>query len=162
MAKAPAAVAAIAFDRAETVVDGNVERVVARLFAVPTPLPAAKRELGTLAATLTPAQRPGDFAQAMMDLGATICTPRSPACGICPLNGECAARAQGVQGLGQTRHHQAEAGKVIHVEERPVRMTGDGLPSFHYRQLSHGILPVLPRGPAAAGGPLTGRADGEP
>nr|WP_246026628.1 A/G-specific adenine glycosylase [Paracoccus luteus] len=91
-----AAIAAIAFGRAETVVDGNVERVVARLFAVQTPLPAARRELTALAATLTPADRPGDFAQAMMDLGATICTPRRPACGICPLTQICAARAQGI------------------------------------------------------------------
>lgn len=91
-----AAIAAIAFDRAETVVDGNVERVVARLFAVQTPLPAAKPELVALAGALTPARRPGDYAQAMMDLGATICTPRSPACGICPLNNDCAARAQGI------------------------------------------------------------------
>ncbi|KGJ17678.1 adenine glycosylase [Paracoccus sanguinis] len=91
-----AAIAAIAFDRPETVVDGNVERVVARLFAVQTPLPGAKRELTALAATLTPTHRPGDFAQAMMDLGATICTPRSPACGICPLIHACAARAAGI------------------------------------------------------------------
>lgn len=91
-----AAIAAIAFDQPETVVDGNVERVVARLFSVQTPLPTAKRELTALAATLTPQQRPGDFAQAMMDLGATICTPRSPACGICPLIDLCAARAAGI------------------------------------------------------------------
>ena len=91
-----AAIAAIAFDQPETVVDGNVERVVARLFAVETPLPAAKPELTRLAATLTPAERPGDFAQAMMDLGATICTPRSPACGICPLSDHCAARRAGI------------------------------------------------------------------
>ncbi|HMQ40867.1 MAG TPA: A/G-specific adenine glycosylase [Paracoccus sp. (in: a-proteobacteria)] len=91
-----AAIAAIAFDQPETVVDGNVERVVARLFAVETPLPAAKPELTRLAGTLTPQQRPGDFAQAMMDLGATICTPRSPACGICPLNDTCAARRAGI------------------------------------------------------------------
>ncbi|RCW82075.1 A/G-specific adenine glycosylase [Paracoccus lutimaris] len=91
-----AAIAAIAFDRAETVVDGNVERVVARLFAIETALPAAKPELVALASRLTPARRPGDFAQAMMDLGATICTPRSPACGICPLIEDCAARAQGI------------------------------------------------------------------
>nr|WP_233902040.1 A/G-specific adenine glycosylase [Paracoccus denitrificans] len=91
-----AAIAAIAFDRPETVVDGNVERVVARLFAVETPLPAAKPELVALAAGLTPSERPGDFAQAMMDLGATICTPRSPACGICPVIDHCAARAQGI------------------------------------------------------------------
>ncbi|MBV0892447.1 A/G-specific adenine glycosylase [Paracoccus sp. Z118] len=92
-----AAIAAIAFDLPETVVDGNVERVVARLFAVGTPLPAAKKELTALAATLTSAGRPGDFAQATMDLGATICTPRSPACGICPLGHLCRARAQGIQ-----------------------------------------------------------------
>lgn len=91
-----AAIAAIAFDRPETVVDGNVERVVARLFAVETPLPAAKPELVALATRLTPPRRPGDFAQAMMDLGATICTPRSPACGICPIIPHCAARAQGI------------------------------------------------------------------
>lgn len=91
-----AAIAAIAFDRPETVVDGNVERVVARLFAVGAPLPTAKPELTALAARLTPQKRPGDFAQAMMDLGATICTPRSPACGICPVIPHCAARAQGI------------------------------------------------------------------
>ncbi|SMO69511.1 A/G-specific adenine glycosylase [Paracoccus laeviglucosivorans] len=91
-----AAIAAIAFGRAETVVDGNVERVVSRLFAVETPLPASKPELVRLATLLTPDRRPGDFAQAMMDLGATICTPRSPACGICPIIDECAARMQGI------------------------------------------------------------------
>ncbi|MDO5657773.1 MAG: A/G-specific adenine glycosylase [Paracoccus sp. (in: a-proteobacteria)] len=91
-----AAIAAIAYGAPETVVDGNVERVVARLFAVETPLPAAKAEIARLAATLTPQDRAGDFAQAMMDLGATICTPRSPACGICPLSDGCAARAQGI------------------------------------------------------------------
>lgn len=91
-----AAIAAIAFDRPATVVDGNVERVVARLFAVETPLPAAKAELGRLAATLTPATRPGDFAQAMMDLGATVCTPRAPDCGSCPLAAACAGRAGGL------------------------------------------------------------------
>jgi len=91
-----AAVAAIAFDRAETVVDGNVERVVARLFAIETPLPDAKPELRAHAARLTPAVRPGDHAQAMMDLGATVCTPRRPACGLCPVAEFCAARRQGI------------------------------------------------------------------
>jgi A/G-specific adenine glycosylase len=90
-----AAIAAIAFDRPETVVDGNVERVVARLFDVDTPLPKAKPELTRLAGLLTPQARPGDHAQAMMDLGATICTPRSPACGICPLMAACASRNSG-------------------------------------------------------------------
>lgn len=91
-----AAVAAIAFDRSAAVVDGNVERVVARLFAVETPLPAAKPELRRLAATLTPQSRAGDFAQAMMDLGATICTPRSPSCLLCPLACDCLARERGL------------------------------------------------------------------
>ncbi|MCA0872644.1 A/G-specific adenine glycosylase [Seohaeicola saemankumensis] len=90
-----AAISAIAFDRAEVVMDGNVERVMARLFDIHTPLPAAKPELKAQAAALTPTERPGDHAQAVMDLGATICTPKSPACGICPLRPPCAARAAG-------------------------------------------------------------------
>jgi A/G-specific adenine glycosylase len=92
-----AAVAAIAFDAPAVVVDGNVERVTARLFRVETPLPQAKPELMRLAAGLTPPVRAGDYAQAAMDLGATVCTPRSPACGICPWAGACMARAAGVQ-----------------------------------------------------------------
>lgn len=90
-----AAIAAIAFDRPETVVDGNVERVMARLHDIRTPLPAAKPELTEAAARLTPDARPGCYAQAVMDLGATICTPRNPACGICPWRAPCAARAAG-------------------------------------------------------------------
>ena len=90
-----AAVAAIAFGQRAVVVDGNVERVVARLFAVAQPLPGAKPRLRELADSLTPDQGAGDFAQAMMDLGATICTPRSPDCGRCPLADHCAARAEG-------------------------------------------------------------------
>jgi A/G-specific adenine glycosylase len=92
-----AAIAAIAFNEPVTPVDGNVERVVARLFAVRQPLPAAKRELKRLAATLTPEERPGDFAQAMMDLGAGICTPRRPSCLVCPVQTDCAASARGIQ-----------------------------------------------------------------
>lgn len=91
-----AAIAAIACDEPATVVDGNVERVTARLFAVETPLPPAKPELTALARRLTPETRPGDHAQAMMDLGATICTPRNPACGICPLRPFCAGHASGI------------------------------------------------------------------
>ena len=90
-----AAVAAIAFGRRAVVVDANVERVVARMFAIEAPLPAARPEIGRLADTVTPAERAGDFAQAMMDLGATICMPRNPACGICPLFDGCAARLTG-------------------------------------------------------------------
>lgn len=92
-----AAVAAIAFDQPATVVDGNVERVMARMFAVETPLPAAKKPLTALAKSLTPSTRPGDYAQGVMDLGATICTPRNPACSICPWCGPCMARAAGIQ-----------------------------------------------------------------
>ncbi len=92
-----AAIAAIAFDRQATVVDGNVERVMARLFAVTDEMPAAKPLLKEKAATLTPAKRPGDYAQGVMDLGATICTPTSPACGLCPWSDVCAARAQGIE-----------------------------------------------------------------
>jgi A/G-specific adenine glycosylase len=88
-----AAIAAIAFGRRAVVVDGNVERVVARLFAVDVPLPAAKPLLRDHADRITPDRRPGDFAQAMMDLGATICTPRNPACTICPLHGLCPTRS---------------------------------------------------------------------
>lgn len=91
-----AAVAAIAFDLPEPVVDGNVERVLARLFAVQTPLPAAKPRIGALAARLVSPHRPGDLAQAMMDLGATVCTPRAPACGRCPLAAGCRGRALGL------------------------------------------------------------------
>ncbi|MEQ9814151.1 MAG: A/G-specific adenine glycosylase [Azospirillaceae bacterium] len=90
-----AAIAAIAFDRPATVVDGNVERVVARLFALSDPLPDVKPAIRAAAATLTPATRPGDFAQAMMDLGATICTPRQPKCLACPVAGACHARMAG-------------------------------------------------------------------
>ena len=90
-----AAIAAIAFDEPAAVVDGNVERVVARLFAIDTPLPAAKKAIRTLQAELTPAVRAGDYAQAMMDLGAGICTPRRPACALCPLNDNCVAHARG-------------------------------------------------------------------
>jgi A/G-specific adenine glycosylase len=91
-----AAIASIAFDRPAVVMDGNIERVMARLFAVETPLPAAKPELKAHAARLTPDLRPGCHAQAVMDLGATICTPKSPDCGICPVMAACAARKQGI------------------------------------------------------------------
>jgi len=91
-----AAIAAIAFGRRATVMDGNVERVMARLHAVETPLPAAKPELRKLAAALAPAERPGDYAQAVMDLGATVCTPRKPRCGACPWQDRCIARKLGI------------------------------------------------------------------
>jgi A/G-specific adenine glycosylase len=92
-----AAVAAIAFDRPANVVDGNVERVVSRLFAVEAPLPEAKPELNRLAGVLAPQDRPGDWAQAMMDLGAVICRPKAPLCERCPVAAWCASRARGDQ-----------------------------------------------------------------
>jgi A/G-specific adenine glycosylase len=90
------AIAAIAFDRQTAAIDGNVERVVARLYALPEPFPAAKPRLRTLAAALVPEKRAGDFAQALMDLGATICTPRRPRCVLCPWRACCAAAAAGM------------------------------------------------------------------
>ncbi|HYI47199.1 MAG TPA: A/G-specific adenine glycosylase [Allosphingosinicella sp.] len=90
-----AAIAAIAFGRRAVVVDGNVERVVARLHALKEPLPRARARIRALADAITPHEKAGDFAQAMMDLGATICTPRGPACGRCPLQGCCAAFREG-------------------------------------------------------------------
>jgi A/G-specific adenine glycosylase len=107
-----AAIAAIGFGKRATPVDGNIERVVARLFAVKTPLPAAKGEILALAESLTPRKRPGDFAQAMMDLGATICTPRRPTCGLCPLRPECRGYAEGLAEVIPYRQEKAE---------RPVR-----------------------------------------
>jgi A/G-specific adenine glycosylase len=90
-----AAIASIAFDRPETVVDGNVERVMSRLFAHDTPLPASKPALRDLAESLTPKKRAGDYAQAVMDLGATLCSPRNPSCDTCPWQTKCLAHKQG-------------------------------------------------------------------
>ncbi|WP_313958371.1 A/G-specific adenine glycosylase [Chelativorans salis] len=107
-----AAIAAIAFGRPAAVVDGNVERVVSRLDAIETPLPAAKPEIRKAVAAMVPTDRPGDFAQAMMDLGATICTPRRPSCILCPLIEDCTA-----QRLGAPERFPLKAPKA----EKPVR-----------------------------------------
>ena len=90
-----AAVAAIAFGEPVAVVDGNIERVVSRLYEIDTPLPAGREAIRQRMQGLTPAERPGDFAQAMMDLGSSICTPKRPACALCPIDGDCAARQDG-------------------------------------------------------------------
>ena len=90
-----AAIAAIAFGQRAVVVDGNVERVVARLYALDQPLPAAKRAIAALTDTITPDARAGDFAQGLMDLGSSICTPKSPKCLLCPLASHCAAQKGG-------------------------------------------------------------------
>ena len=104
-----AAVAAIAFDQAATPVDGNIERVIARLYSVTTPLPTGKAEIARQARALTPTIRAGDFAQALMDLGATICTPKKPACALCPWNSNCAAHARGEAELFPRRAPKREA-----------------------------------------------------
>jgi A/G-specific adenine glycosylase len=92
-----AAVAAIAFGRRAVAIDANVERVVARLFAIDEPLPAARKAIRAAAERIVPDQRAGDFAQALMDLGATICTPRKPTCLLCPLAALCEVRRRGLQ-----------------------------------------------------------------
>jgi A/G-specific adenine glycosylase len=107
-----AAIAAIAFGQRAVVVDGNVLRVMARLFAERDSLPGAKPLLAARAESLTPTERAGDYAQAVMDLGATICTPRNPACGLCPWREDCDARR-----LGIAAALPARAAKP----ERPVR-----------------------------------------
>ncbi|WP_240542484.1 MULTISPECIES: A/G-specific adenine glycosylase [Paracoccus] len=153
-----AAIASIAFDRVETVVDGNVERVVSRLFAVQTPLPRAKPELVALADGLTPQSRPGDYAQAMMDLGATICTPRSPACVICPVQAQCDARAQGIaaelprktpKAAKPTRQGVvwlARQGDALVLEHRPPKGLLGGTLAFPSAQWDGRDMP--PPGPA--------------
>lgn len=123
-----AAIAAIAFGVAATPVDGNIERVVSRLFAVRRPLPAAKGEIKRLAATLTPQRRAGDFAQAMMDLGAAICTPKKPSCLMCPLQTDCSAHAAGIE---------AQLPLKLGRAERPVRY---GIAFLVLREDGHVLL----------------------
>ena len=121
-----AAVAAIAFERPAVVIDGNVERVIVRLHAIAVPIKECRPAIGVHAAARTPQARPGDYAQAMMDLGATICTPRRPACALCPLVDGCLARASGRQD-----ELPAKASKV----ERPER-----LGSVFYVRRRHEVL----------------------
>ncbi|OQP84214.1 A/G-specific adenine glycosylase [Rhizobium rhizosphaerae] len=150
-----AAVAAIAFDRPSAVVDGNVERVVSRLFRVEESLPAAKREFRALTASITPKERPGDFAQAMMDLGSTICTPRRPVCALCPLNGHCLAYRTGAE----IETYPRKAPK----KEKPVRRgaafvarAADGA-IFLRRRIDSGLLGGMSEVPSTA---WSARTDG--
>ncbi|MBZ6378469.1 A/G-specific adenine glycosylase [Pacificimonas flava] len=103
-----ASIAAIAFGRPATVVDGNIERVMARLFMVETPLPAAKPDLRAAADLLTPRERPGDYAQALMDLGAVICRPKAPTCLTCPVADFCEARGNAPERLPRKQPKQAK------------------------------------------------------
>ena len=152
-----AAIAAIAYDQPAVVVDGNVERVVARLFAVAQPLPAAKPHLRDLAASLTPASRPGDYAQAMMDLGATLCTPRQPRCLVCPVRAHCAAvgtepatyprrtpKAARPERLGQAYVLTRPDGTVL-LEARPAHGLLGGMSGFPLSGFD-GTKPMLPQG----------------
>ncbi|SCW31278.1 A/G-specific DNA-adenine glycosylase [Rhizobium mongolense subsp. loessense] len=150
-----AAVAAIAFNRQAAVMDGNVERVISRLYAIATSLPAGKPLMKQKVALLTPADRPGDFAQAMMDLGATICTPKRPACSICPFRGSCEALR-----LHDPEQFPVKAAK----KERPVRrgaafvaVTADGEILLR-RRIASGLLGGMTEVPTTA---WTSRADGE-
>jgi A/G-specific adenine glycosylase len=102
------AIAAIAFDRRAVAVDGNVERVLARAFAVETPLPDAKPAIRARAQALVPDTRCGDFAQALMDLGATICAPRRANCLVCPWAAQCEGRAAGLQDVLPRKRARAE------------------------------------------------------
>jgi len=110
-----AAVGAIAFNLPTNVVDGNVERVMARLFAVKAPLPDAKPELWSHAARFVTSERPGDWAQALMDLGATVCRPRGPDCSACPIADACAART-----AGEPEDYPRRAAKAARPKRRGV------------------------------------------
>jgi A/G-specific adenine glycosylase len=167
-----AAIAAIAFDRAANVVDGNVERVMARLFAVEAPLPEAKPELNRRAAALVRPHRPGDWAQALMDLGATVCRPAAPLCEACPVGRFCAAFAGGDPGGYPRRKAKAErphrhgvawlmtsGGKVALVRRPGKGLLGGmlGLPTSEWREAAWRAADAL----AAAPSPGTWRHLGE-
>lgn len=151
-----AAIAAIAFDQPAAVMDANVERVIGRLFAIATPLPAAKAEMRAQLEPLVPDQRPGDFAQAMMDLGATICTPKRPRCMLCPLNEGCAALAG-----GDPEHYPVKAAK----NAKPIRRGA----AFLARRVSDDAVLLARRPDSGLLGGMTGlpttdwnsRKDGE-
>ena len=161
-----AAIRAIAFDEPASAVDGNVERVVARLFAIETPLPDAKAEINLRAAALVPQRRAGDYAQAMMDLGATVCTPRSPRCVICPLMAGCSARKRGIAEELPRRAPKAERptrrglafvltrrdGAVL-LRKRPTKgLLGgmDEVPSSDWREGTLSIVEALKQAPVPA------------
>jgi A/G-specific adenine glycosylase len=168
-----AAIAAIAFDRRGAAIDGNVERVVARLYAVREPLPAAKARIRALAAAMVPDRRPGDFAQALMDLGAVICTPRRPRCVLCPWRSCCAAaasgRAEDLPARGEKperplRHGVAfwltRADGAVLLRRRPEKGLLGGMteiPSTPWRATPWSFAEALQTAPAAvAWSPLSG------
>jgi len=127
-----AAIASIAFGASATVVDGNVERVMARLFAEVTPLPAVKPALRAHAARLTPQKRAGDHAQALMDLGATICTPKNPRCEACPLKAVCCA------------HKRGDAASLPNRSPKKPKPVRHGIVYFARRDDGHVLLETRP------------------
>ncbi|MFY9641085.1 MAG: A/G-specific adenine glycosylase [Rhodomicrobium sp.] len=135
-----AAIAAIAFGAPAAAADGNVERVIARLFSLEAPLPGAKPQIRASAGSLVPKNRPGDYAQAMMDLGAIICTPRSPFCTGCPVLGFCSAGAQGSPELYPVKSPKAarpiRRGDAFVI----VRTSGDGRHILLRRRPEKGLL----------------------
>jgi len=154
-----AAVAAIAFDRPAVVMDGNIERVMARLFAEADPLPGVKPALKAHAARLTPDERPGDHAQALMDLGATVCTPRRPACLACPLRPACRGHAMGLaealpakapKAAKPIRHGIAylahSSGSVMVVRRPPTGLLGGmlALPTTDWAETAPSPQPPFP------------------
>ena len=141
------AIAAIAFDRPAAAVDGNVERVVSRLFAVEEPLPGARPALRRLAETLVPQERPGDFAQAVMDLGATLCTPKRPACALCPWMQPCLSRREGTQDTFP-RKLKREAGALRRGAAFVVQRAGDGAILLRTRPPS-GLLGAMAEPPTS-------------
>ncbi|HEY5007170.1 MAG TPA: A/G-specific adenine glycosylase [Caulobacteraceae bacterium] len=160
-----AAITAIAFDQPANVVDGNVERVVARLYAVETPLPAAKPEITALAAILAKGPRPGDWAQALMDLGSLVCRPKAPLCDRCPLAADCQARAGGAPETYPRRAKKADRprrrggafvllwdDKVALVRRPPKGLLGGmlGLPTTDWRTKAWPEADALAAAPAPA------------
>lgn len=150
-----AAIAAIAFNRPAAVVDGNIERVISRLFVISTPLPAAKVEIKAHVTQIMPHDRPGDFAQAMMDLGATICSPKRPKCMLCPVRDECKALFE-----GEPEHYPVKQPK----KDKPLRQgaafvatRSDGALLLRLRPPS-GLLGGMAEPPNTA---WTSRQDGE-
>lgn len=153
-----AAVASIAFGRAANVVDGNVERVMARLFAVETPLPAARPELKRLAAMFVTDHRPGDWPQALMDLGATVCRPKSPLCDRCPVAFACEGLKTGaperypLKTKKADRSHRRghvwvlrdDAGRIALVRRPDKGLLGGmlGLPTSDWSEAADGTPPV--------------------
>ncbi|MCM2476614.1 A/G-specific adenine glycosylase [Rhizobium sp. CG5] len=150
-----AAVAAIAFNRPAAVMDGNVERVISRLYVIDAPLPGSKPLMKVRVAALTPPDRPGDFAQAMMDLGATICTPKRPACALCPFNGACLA----LKGDDPERFpvKQKKKDKPVRIGAAYVAVNGDGEILLRRRKDS-GLLGGMTEVPTTG---WTARLDGD-